>query len=101
MPDAPIPQGKVAFFPVPTGFMDAIGLPAAGVALRPNGELVVVGGGEGFAARLAPADMRGLAALLVELAERCDAPPERCEAEEEDPIEAFFSSSLPAKEARQ
>ncbi|WP_203074626.1 hypothetical protein [Falsiroseomonas ponticola] len=94
MPEALIPPGKVAFFPVPTGFMDAIGLPAAGVALRPNGELVVVGGGEGFAARLAPPDMRELAALLVALADLAEAP-------QEDPIEAFFSSSLPAKEARQ
>lgn len=68
MSDA-IPSGKIAFLPTATGWCDARALPAAGVALRPNGEIMVIGGGEAFAARLTPAQMDDLAELLVMSAE--------------------------------
>jgi hypothetical protein len=65
-----IPPGRMAFFPAPTGYLDATALPAAGVALRPNGELAIVGGGEAMAARLTPDDMDALAELLAAVADQ-------------------------------
>ena len=65
-----IPPGQMAFFPTLTGYLDARHLPAAGVALRPSGEIAIIGGGEAMAAKLTPDDMESLAALLMALADQ-------------------------------
>ncbi len=65
-----IPPGRMAFFPARTGYLDARGLPMAGVAIRPNGELAIVGGGEAMAAKLAPDDLDALAKLLMGVADQ-------------------------------
>lgn len=65
-----IPPGQMAFLPTRTGLLDARAMPADGVALRPSGELAIVGAGEAMAAKLTPDDMDQLAALLMALAEQ-------------------------------
>lgn len=69
MSDAPIPAGKFVFLPTRTGFIDATAFPPAGIALRGTGEVLIMGGGEAFAARLTPDDMALLGAVLLQLAE--------------------------------
>ena len=69
MHDGPIPPGQIAFLPTATGYCDALALPDAGIALRPDGQLIILGGGEGFVAKLLPEDMEALGTLLLALAE--------------------------------
>jgi len=69
MSDAPIPPGQILFLPTPTGYLDATTFPPAGIALRGSGEVLILGGGEAFAARLTPDDMALFGAVLIQLAD--------------------------------
>lgn len=68
MPDPVIPAGQAVFMPTATGFCDASAFPAAGLMLRATGEILIIGGGEAFAARLSPADLEGLGFIALALA---------------------------------
>lgn len=68
MSDPAIPPGQMAFLETPTGFVAADSFPRAGIGLRPNGELLIIGGGEAFAARLTPDDLDMLARLCLAVA---------------------------------
>ena len=69
MTEAPIPAGQFIFLPTRVGYIAETAFPPAGIALRGTGEVLIMGGGEAFAARLTPQDMAIFGAVLLQLAE--------------------------------
>lgn len=64
-----IPAGQMAWRDTPTGLVSAERFPRHGVGVRANGEIIIAGGGEAFAAKLTAEDAAMLGLMLISWAE--------------------------------